>query len=114
MRHGGRRARRPDRRLRDAGGLSESVVDGVTGLLVDDLDAMTEAVDGLLRDPAARAALGAAAVEHSRDFTWARTVEAWESLLTDRAAGLPVESGTDAVAAASDRPRGPWAVSGRG
>jgi glycosyltransferase involved in cell wall biosynthesis len=97
-----------------AGGLSESIVDGRTGLLVTDLAAMTEAVDGLLRDPAARAALGTAAVEHSRDFTWARTVEAWESLLTDRAAGLPVESGTDAVAAERDRTRVPWAVGRRG
>ncbi len=75
---------------------------------------MTEAVDGLLRDPAARAALGAAAVEHSQDFTWSRTVEAWESVLTDRAAGLPVESGTDAVAAATDGPRGTRAGSRRG
>jgi glycosyltransferase involved in cell wall biosynthesis len=97
-----------------AGGLSESIVDGRTGLLVTDLDAMTEAVDRLLREPEARAALGAAAVEHSRDFTWARTVEAWESLLTDRSAGLPVESGTDVVAAASGRPRGARAVSRRG
>jgi glycosyltransferase involved in cell wall biosynthesis len=97
-----------------AGGLSESIVDGRTGLLVTDLDAMTEAVDALLRDSAARAALGTAAVEHSRDFTWARTVEAWESLLTDRAAGLPVESGTDAVAAEGDRTRVPWTVSRRG
>ena len=97
-----------------AGGLSESIVDGRTGLLVTDLDAMTGAVDALLRDPGARAALGTAAIEHSRDFTWARTVQAWESLLADRAAGLPVESGTDAVAAEGDRPPSSWVVSRRG
>ncbi len=90
-----------------AGGLSESIIDGRTGLLVTDLNAMTEAVDWLLRDPVARANLGTAAVEHSLHFTWSRTIEAWESLLRDRAAGLPVESSTDTVAAAGDRPRGP-------
>lgn len=96
-----------------AGGLSESIVDGRTGLLVTDLDAMTEAVDGLLSAPAARAALGEAAVEHARRFTWDRTIEAWESLLADRAAGLPLESGTDAVAAGGDARRRSWAVSRR-
>lgn len=93
-----------------AGGLSESIVDGRTGILVSDLDEMTKAVDALLADPEARAALGEAAVEHSEHFTWGRTVEAWESLLADRAAGLPVESGTDAVVPRSDRRRRSWAA----
>ena len=48
----------------------------------------------------AREALGAAAVKHAEHFTWSRSVRAWESLLADRAAGLPVEAGTDDVAAA--------------
>jgi glycosyltransferase involved in cell wall biosynthesis len=96
-----------------AGGLSESIVDGHTGLLVPDLDAMTTAVDELLRDAARRDGLGRAAVEHSQNFTWERTVEAWESLLADRAAGLPLESGTDAVLTPSDRRRRSWAVSRR-
>jgi glycosyltransferase involved in cell wall biosynthesis len=95
----------------NAGGLSESIVDGHTGLLVPDLDAMTEAVDGLLSDPTARATLGEAAVEHSQHFTWERTIESWESLLADRAAGLPLESGTDAVAPVGSRRRGTTAVS---
>ena len=80
-----------------AGGLSESIVDGRTGVLVDDLDGLTAAVDDLLTQPATRQALGAAAIEHAAHFTWARSVQAWESLLADRAAGLPVEAGTDAV-----------------
>ncbi len=96
-----------------AGGLSESIVDGRTGLLVPDLDAMTDAVDGLLSDPVAREALGHAAVEHSLHFTWERTIESWESLLADRAAGLPVESGTDAVVPAGDRSRRSSPVSRR-
>ncbi|HSF99299.1 MAG TPA: glycosyltransferase family 4 protein [Ornithinibacter sp.] len=80
-----------------AGGLSESIVDGRTGMLVDDLEGLTAAVDHLLSDPAVRDALGTAAIEHAAQFTWARSVQAWGSLLADRAAGLPVEAGTDAV-----------------
>ena len=96
-----------------AGGLSESIVHGRTGLLVADLDAMTTAVDELLGDASAREALGRAAMVHSEEFTWSRTVEAWESLLADRAAGLPLECGTDAVVTPSDRRRRSWAVSRR-
>ena len=80
-----------------AGGLSESIVHGRTGMLVDDLDGLTAAVDHLLTDTTTRESLGAAAIEHAANFTWARSVQAWESLLADRAAGLPVEAGTDAV-----------------
>jgi len=96
-----------------AGGLSESIVHGRTGVLVTDLDAMTAAVDGLLSNAAERAVLGEAAVEHSQNFTWARTVDAWESLLVDRAEGMPLESGTDAVLPAGDGRRPTWAVSRR-
>ena len=83
---------------RDAGGLSESIVDGSTGLLVGDLEEMTTAVDGLLGDRAARDSLGEAAIGHSLLFTWERTTQAWDSLLSHRAAGDPPEAGTDAVA----------------
>jgi glycosyltransferase involved in cell wall biosynthesis len=96
-----------------AGGLSESIVHGRTGILVTDLEAMTAAVDRLLSDAASREELGRAGVVHAQHFTWTRTIEAWESLLADRAAGLPLESGTDAVMASSDRPRRLWAVSRR-
>ena len=96
-----------------AGGLSESIVDGRTGILVEDLDGMTAAVDRLLTDTAARESLGLAAVDHSQHFTWSRTVEAWESLLADRAAGLSLESGTDAVMTPSERRERSWAVSRR-
>jgi hypothetical protein len=52
-------------------------------------------------------------VEHSQEFTWSRTIESWESLLADRAAGLPLESGTDAVVTAGDRRQRSRAVSRR-
>lgn len=66
---------------RGTGGLSESIVDGRTGVLVSDLDAMVDTVDQLLTTRDERDRMGAAAKEHSRAFTWERTVEAWEALL---------------------------------
>lgn len=66
---------------RDAGGVSESIEDGLTGLLVDDLEGMTAAVDGLLSDPARLTGLGENALAHSARFTWDETVRAWEQLL---------------------------------
>lgn len=82
---------------RDAGGLSESIVDGHTGHLVEDLDAMTAEVERLLEDPAARAALGREAVLHAEHFTWPATVRAWERLLAARVAGAAPTGGTDTV-----------------
>lgn len=82
---------------RDAGGLSESIVDGHTGRLVDDLDEMVAAVEALLRDPDARAALGAEAVLHAEHFTWPATVSAWERLLAAQVAGAVPVGGTDTV-----------------
>ncbi|CCH69166.1 Glycosyl transferase, group 1 [Phycicoccus elongatus Lp2] len=64
-----------------SGGLSESIVDGWSGVLVDGLDAMVSTIDTLLRDPGERARMGAAARDHAALFSWDRTVEAWEALL---------------------------------
>ncbi len=61
------------------GGLSESIVDGHTGVLVDDLDAMVATIDTLLRDPGERARMGAAARDHAALFGWDRTAR--EALL---------------------------------
>ncbi|WP_203433920.1 glycosyltransferase family 4 protein [Jiangella asiatica] len=68
---------------RSAGGLAESIVDGETGVLVDDLDGLTAAVDHLLADDDRRAALGAAAAVRAAGFTWEETVLAWDRLLTE-------------------------------
>ena len=54
------------------GGLTESIVDGVTGALADDVDELAGAVRRMLEDPAHRDALGAAARERARAFTWER------------------------------------------
>ncbi|MGL5927862.1 MAG: glycosyltransferase family 4 protein [Dermatophilaceae bacterium] len=85
---------------RGAGGLSESILDGVTGRLVDDLDDLVAVVDSLLLDDAARRALGAAAIVHAERFTWSRTIAAWDSVLRDRATGDRLDAGTDDVSPA--------------
>ncbi len=84
---------------RGAGGLSESIVDTKTGVLVDDLDEMVRVVEDLLDSEEERDRLGEAAVLHAQEFTWSRTVLAWEKLLSDRALGSPLEGGTDDVEA---------------
>ena len=65
-----------------AGGLSESIVDGRTGILVDDVDGMVEHAVRLLDDAAAREALGARARDHAALHTWESAVVAWDALLT--------------------------------
>ncbi|MEP7192120.1 MAG: glycosyltransferase family 4 protein [Actinomycetota bacterium] len=79
-----------------AGGLSESIEDGRTGLLVHDLDAMVAAVSLLLSDPILRDTLGDAAREHARKFTWEGTVTGWEDLLASTAGHGSMVSTTDA------------------
>jgi glycosyltransferase involved in cell wall biosynthesis len=60
---------------RSAGGLRESVLDGRTGVLVDDLDELTDAVRGLLGDERLRRRMGAAAAAYAGTFSWAATAE---------------------------------------
>jgi glycosyltransferase involved in cell wall biosynthesis len=67
-----------------AGGVTEAVRDGRTGLLVDDLDGLTAAVDRLLADGAERERLGAAAERHAAGFTWAAAVAAFAELVETR------------------------------
>ncbi|MCZ2860377.1 glycosyltransferase family 4 protein [Blastococcus sp. VKM Ac-2987] len=71
---------------RSAGGLRESVLDGRTGILVEDLDGLTEAVDGLLHDDAARTAMGRAAARYAASLTWPAGVATFAAVL-DTAAG---------------------------
>jgi glycosyltransferase involved in cell wall biosynthesis len=66
---------------RDAGGLSESVVDGDTGLLVDDLDGFVDAVARLIEDADTRRRMGSAAAARASSFHWEAAVTAWEQVL---------------------------------
>ena len=70
-----------------AGGLSESILDGVTGILVHDTEGMVEAASALLSDEALRTRLGESARGHARTFTWAGTIQAWDQLLAHVASG---------------------------
>jgi len=64
-----------------SGGLQESVVDGVSGLLVDDLGQMTDAVARLLGDDDARCAMGDAAIRHAATFEWSASVREFAGVL---------------------------------
>lgn len=58
---------------RSSRGLTDSIVDGVTGQLVDDVQQLTAAVGELLRDPEARTVLGEKARARAREFSWEQT-----------------------------------------
>jgi len=77
---------------RSAGGVRESIEDGTTGLLVDDLDGLVDAVAGLLADHDARHRLGAAAAARAASFGWDETARRFAEVL-GRAVGreAPVE-----------------------
>jgi glycosyltransferase involved in cell wall biosynthesis len=81
---------------RDAGGLSESIVDRRTGVLVPDLDAMTTEVAHLLADRATREELGEHARDYARQFTWTGTADSWERLLEHAARRRAPVAMTDA------------------
>ncbi|MCW2851194.1 MAG: hypothetical protein JWM84_858 [Nocardioides sp.] len=66
-----------------AGGPAESVVDGVTGLLADDEDALVAATRRLLADAVLRERLGTAARERARGFDWSVTTASVERVLID-------------------------------
>ena len=55
---------------RSSRGLTDSIIDGVTGLLVDGPSELTSAVESLLRDDDARVELGEKARVRAREFSW--------------------------------------------
>jgi D-inositol-3-phosphate glycosyltransferase len=73
------------------GGLLDTVVDGVTGVLVPPRqpDALAAAMADLLADPARRAAMGAAATRRARLYSWRRiaaaTLHAYEQVVAGAA-----------------------------
>lgn len=71
-----------------AGGVAESVVDGVTGFVVDTDAQFIEAADRLLRDSVLRSQLGGNAKAHADQFTWDETVSRFEDVLRE-AVGQP-------------------------
>ncbi|AWH97533.1 glycosyltransferase family 4 protein [Dietzia psychralcaliphila] len=65
-----------------AAGLRDSIDDGQTGLLVDDVAAMTAATGRLLADPALRGRMGEAARRKAAGLSWPATGEAMAEVLT--------------------------------
>jgi glycosyltransferase involved in cell wall biosynthesis len=63
------------------GGLEESIIDGETGLLADDLDGFTEAVRTLLLDHDLRRRLGAQAASRAASFSWDQTAIRFDAVL---------------------------------
>ncbi|MEI7543526.1 MAG: glycosyltransferase family 4 protein [Mycobacteriaceae bacterium] len=66
---------------RSSGGLNDSVVDGVTGLLVDDHDELVRRLEQLLGDAVLRSELGAKAAARSQEFSWPQSAAAMSSVL---------------------------------
>lgn len=66
---------------RSSGGLSDSIVDGVTGLLVDNRTELADRLEQLLSDPVLREQLGAKAQVRSGEFSWTQSAEAMRSVL---------------------------------
>jgi glycogen(starch) synthase len=74
------------------GGLPETVIDGVTGVLVDpgDPDALSAAVDGLLRDPDSARAMGASARRLAARFDLAECAKGYSELYRGLEAPAPL------------------------
>ncbi|MGB5113430.1 MAG: glycosyltransferase family 4 protein [Mycobacterium sp.] len=72
---------------RSSGGLTDSVVDGVTGLLVGGPDDLVEGLRRLLTDPVLRDELGAKARIRSAEFSWVLSADAMRTVLESVHAG---------------------------
>jgi glycosyltransferase involved in cell wall biosynthesis len=66
---------------RSSGGLTDSIVDGVTGLLVDDRDALIDQLERLLTDHVLRDQLGAKAQARSCEFSWRQSADAMRTVM---------------------------------
>jgi glycosyltransferase involved in cell wall biosynthesis len=80
--------RTPTIAYRSAGGVNESIRDGETGVLVDDMEEMATSAGRLLADPGRLARMAQLARKNAERYEWGETVEEFErvleSQLTDR------------------------------
>ncbi|MBY0441803.1 MAG: glycosyltransferase family 4 protein [Mycobacteriaceae bacterium] len=72
---------------RRSGGLSDSIVDGVTGMLVDNRGELIARLEQLLSDPVLRDQLGGKAQARSAEFSWPQSAEAMHTVLAAVQAG---------------------------
>ncbi len=75
---------------RSSGGLTDSIVDGVTGLLVDNHADLVDRLAELLSDRVLREELGAKAAARSREFSWPQSAAAMRTVLESVHAGARV------------------------
>jgi glycosyltransferase involved in cell wall biosynthesis len=66
---------------RASGGLTDSIVDGVTGVLVDDRDELVARLEDLLTDPLLRDELGRKAQARSAEFSWRQSADGMRAVL---------------------------------
>jgi glycosyltransferase involved in cell wall biosynthesis len=66
---------------RSSGGLNDSIIDGVTGVLVDDHAQLVRRLAELLGDPVLRDQLGRKAQLRSGDFSWRQSADAMHGVL---------------------------------
>ena len=66
---------------RSSGGLTDSIVDGVTGLLVDSHADMVDSLERLLSDQVLREELGAKAAARSREFSWTQSAASMRAVV---------------------------------
>src|SRR4051812_14721286 len=72
---------------RSSSGLTDSIVDGVTGLLVEDRDELVDQLERLLTDQVLREQLGAKAQIRSGEFSWPQSADAMRTVLESVHAG---------------------------
>lgn len=66
---------------RSSGGLNDSIVDGVTGVLVDNHTELVDSLERLLADRVLREELGAKAATRSAEFSWPQSAAAMRNVL---------------------------------
>jgi glycosyltransferase involved in cell wall biosynthesis len=75
---------------RSSGGLNDSIVDGVTGILVDDREELVSGLEQLLADKVLRDQLGGKAQARSDEFSWRQSAAALRGVLESMRAGKRV------------------------
>ncbi|KUI19829.1 glycosyl transferase [Mycobacterium sp. GA-1285] len=66
---------------RSSGGLTDSIVDGVTGVLVDEFDGLVDGLAELLSDHVLREQLGTKAHARCGEFSWEQSADAMRTVL---------------------------------
>ena len=90
------------RNYREAGGTRESVVDGVSGVLVDDRAGFVTAIGGILADPERRDSLGRGARVTSHAYTWQHAQESFATVLRAALAGRRIDHEDPRLTAGED------------